>query len=275
MKRALPIAALALLAGLVAALVVALVHEPAGTRSDRAVSVRTELTPQEAQFGDTVVATVDVSGTDPSSVRVRSDFAPYAVVSTVRHAGDGSVRIVRRLRCLEVSCVPGKAVKTFRFGPARVSYGGGSTTRKWPALRVHSLITKADAAAPVLRVPAPVAAPVEYRVSPDATGYVLLALAGLLGAAGVFLLLKVGLRRVTPTRRRVPPLDQVLGELAAASSNGDSGRRRRALEELAQQLETVDQPLSAESRVLAWGPEEPKPEAISDLTSRVRKDVPR
>jgi hypothetical protein len=65
----------------------------------------------------------------------------------------------------------------------------------------------------------------------------------------------------------------VLSELTASSSNGDSGRRRRALEMLARELEPLDQSLSAESRVLAWGPEEPRPQAISDLTARVRKEV--
>jgi hypothetical protein len=127
----------------------------------------------------------------------------------------------------------------------------------------------------VLRVPAPVAAAAEYRVSPTATGYVLLVVAGLLAASGVFLLLRVGLRRVAPARRAVPPLERVLAELAASSANGDSGRRRRALEELARELEPLDAPLSAESRVLAWGPDEPQADTVSDLASRVRKEVQR
>jgi hypothetical protein len=284
--RLLSIGALALLAGLAAGLVVALLHQPAGARVDlggRALSVRTELSPQDPRFGDTVVATVDAfvdrSRIDPGSVRVGSSFAPFAVVATSRSVHDAGgvsvVDVVRRLRCLELECVPRKTVKSFRFKPVRVSSAGGSATHAWPSLRVHSRVTKADVARPVLRVPPPVAAPVHYRVSPSATGYILLALAGLLAAAGAFLLLWVGLRRIAPAPRRVAPLDQVLEELAASCANGDSGLRRRALEELARELEPLNEPLSAESRVLAWGPGEPKPEAISDLTARVRGTVRR
>ena len=61
----------------------------------------------------------------------------------------------------------------------------------------------------------------------------------------------VGLRRLELRRRAPTPLDRALGELATA--NGDSGRRRRALEQLAREIEPIDPGLSAESRVLAWG----------------------
>ena len=76
-------------------------------------------------------------------------------------------------------------------------------------------------------------------------------------------------------RSREAPLDRILHELAAVSTNGDSGRRRRALEELARELEPLDEPLSAESRVLAWAPADPRPETIADLTDRVRAAVTR
>jgi hypothetical protein len=127
----------------------------------------------------------------------------------------------------------------------------------------------------VLRVPPPTPAPDESRIPAGATGYALLVLAGLLAVGGAALLLGVAFRKISPARRQVPPLDQALSELAASSSNGDSGRRRRALDVLARELEPLDQSLSAESRVLAWGPDEPHPETISDLTARVRKEVRR
>ena len=277
MRRVLQIGALVLLASLAVGLVLALVHEPAG-RAVQPFSIRAQLSPREAQFGDTVVATLDVSGgRDPANIRVRSNFEPYAVTSrsrSVRTDGSGTVvRVVSRLRCLELECVPRKGAKSFLFRPAVVSYQGRTIVSSWPRLRVRSRVTTADVAAPVLRVPPPLAAPVQYRVSPDVTGFGLLALAGLLAAGGAALLLWVGLQRITPPRRRVAPLEQVLRELAASCANGDSGRRRRALEELASQLEPIDEPLSFESRVLAWGPRDPRPDAISDLTSRVRTAV--
>ncbi len=168
--------------------------------------------------------------------------------------------------------MPREQVKSFRFKPVRVSYGTTSAAQSWPPLRVHSRVTKADDAAPVLRIPPPAAAPDAYRISPNVLGYALLVLAGLLAVGGAALLLRVGLRRGSP-RRRVAPLDQALAELAASCTNGDSGRRRRALEDLARELEPLDESLSAESRVLAWGPAEPETAAISELTSRVRSEV--
>jgi hypothetical protein len=285
-RRLLQLGGLALLVALAIGFGLSLAHRPSGARVDlggRAVSVRQELTPRDPQFGDTVVATIDVFA-DPSrvdGVQVKAGFGPYRVASssrTVRTAG--GVRVIhveQRLRCLDLPCVPSGRVKAFHFEPVRVSYREGSRTQAVaspsPTLRVRSRVTAAELARPVLRVPAPVAAPDRYRLPPIATGYALLALAALLAAGGATLVLGVALRRIAPARRRVAPLERVLDELATASSNGDSGRRRRALEELARELEPLDEPLSIESRVLAWGPGDPQPEAISDFASRVRTAV--
>ena len=76
-------------------------------------------------------------------------------------------------------------------------------------------------------------------------------------------------------RRRGTPLERILDELTSGRANGDIGRRRRTLEQLARELEPLDEPLSFESRVLAWAPQEPEPEAISDLAKRVRTAVGR
>jgi len=287
-RRLLQFGALALLVALAIGFALALAHRPAGGHIDlggRPVSVRQELTPRDPQFGDTVVATIDVfadpSRVDAGSMQVRTHFEPYVVASTsrsVRSTGGVSVTHVEsRLRCLGLPCVPSGSVTAFHFDPVRISYredaGNRTVTSAWPTLRVHSRVTKADLARPVLQVPAPVAAPARYRLPPAATGYALLALAGLLAAGGAALLIGVGLRQMAPGRRRVSPLERVLGELAASCSNGDSGRRRLALEDLARELEPLDEPLCVESRVLAWGPGEPQAEAISDLTSRVRTAV--
>jgi hypothetical protein len=260
-RRILQLAALVLLVGLGAGLTVALLQDPSGSSVD-AGPARAQLSPQDAQFGDTVVARLDVPA--GSSLTDKVDFGPYAIVSKAVESHGGRIVTSYRLRCLEQACVPRGKAKLFRFKPA-----------VWPVLHVSPRITKADAAAPVLRVPPPTPARATYRVPPTATGVVLLVLAGLLAAAGAFLLLRVGLRRTVPTRRSVPPLERALAELAASSANGDSGRRRRALEDLARELEPLDAPLSAESRVLAWGPEEPQAEAVTDLASRVRREVQR
>jgi hypothetical protein len=287
-RRLLQLGALALLVALAVGFALALAHRPAGGHVDlggRPVSIRKELAPAHPQFGDTVVATIDVfadpSLVDPGSVQIRARFEPYVIVSSSRsvHGVDGAavIHVESRLRCLDLPCVPLGSVKAFPFKPVRISYREGLTTRtvasEWPALRVHSRVTRADLGRPLLRVPSPVGAPAHYRLPSTATGYALLVFAALLAAGGAALLLSVGLRRIGPARRRAAPLEQVLAELAASCANGDSGRRRRALEQLACELEPLDEPLSVESRVLAWGPKDPQTEAISDLTTRVRTAV--
>jgi len=257
-------------------LVVALALTAPASAAAAPVSVQTQLSPQDPQFGDTVLATVDVAvprGVAPSSVRIVADFGPYELLSRTRITTLRGIAVKTRLRCLDLPCVPREQVKAFRFKPLRVSYGHTSVARAWPVLRVHSRVTKADDAAPLLRIPPPTAAPDEPRLPAGATGYALLVLAALLAVGGAALLLAVAFRKVSPGGREIPPLDLALAELAASSANGDSGRRRRALEVLARELKPLDESLSAESRVLAWGPEEPRPEAISDLTARVRTEV--
>lgn len=290
-RRLFTVAALALLAALAAGFVVALLHRPAETTvraGPRPVSVRASLSPREPQFGDTVTASADVvvdpHRLDPRLVAVAAGFAPFRVVSatrTVESAGGLSVIHVEwRLRCLEVACVPPGASETFRFAPLRLSYREASgpriLTSAWPFLRVGSRVAAADLRRPVLHVPQPKPVSSDYRLPPRATGWTLRALAALLALGGGVLLLRAALRGAGPARRReAPPFETILRELAAASSNGDTGRRRRALEELARELEPLDAPLSAESRVLAWAPPDPGTDAIAELASRVRGVVER
>jgi hypothetical protein len=282
-RRSLAVVVLAV--ALLVAFVVALLHRPgqAAVRlGGRPVSIQKTLSPREPSFGDTVTATVDVvvdrRRADVPSVRVRGRFAPYRIVSsrrTERRLGaTTTVRVEERLQCLDLACVPPRGTGTLRFPAVEVSYVAGqapATLRSpWPALRLHSRVMPVDLQRPFFRVPPARRAPVDYRVPPRAAGIVLLVLSALLALAGAATLLRVGLPAALRSRPRVAPaLERILHELAAASSNGDSGRRRRALEHLARELEPVDASLSAESRVLAWAPDDPRPEAIADLTSRI------
>lgn len=284
-RRLLPAAALALFGALAAAFLFAVLHRPGGTSvrpGPHAVSVQARLSPQDPQFGDTVWASaevlVDRKRVDPRSIRLRTGFAPYHLLSvrrSIRTSGGYSVvRLEQLLRCLNVLCVPSGARKTFRFEPLLVTYREGSARKTvataWPVLRVHSRVAAADLSHPVLRVP-PAAPPSSYRLSPTVTGYTLLAVAAVLALAGAVLALRAGLGlRATRLRRREPLLDRILGELAAAASNGDIRRRRQALEQLACELEHVDGALSTESRALAWAPGDPQADSISELTTRVR-----
>ena len=282
-RRALALAALLLAAGLAAFFAVAALRGPSQNAvrlSGRPVAVVRTLSAAEPQFGDSVVATIDVfvdaRRVDPRSVTVDARFTPFAVTSStrsVRRAGGVSiVRVVDRLDCLDAPCLPKSAAATFRFPRLRIAYRGGVLVAAWPALRVHARLEAADLAHAVLRV-GPPQAHQSYRLPPGVTGWLLLA-AGLVGALGGFTLIAratLPLLAVARGRRRGTPLERILGELTSA--NGDIGRRRRTLEQLARELEPLDESLSFESRVLAWSPQEPEPAAISDLAQRVRSVV--
>lgn len=281
-RRAVALAALVVAAGLAALFVVAALHGPAQSAvrlAGRPVAVLRTLTPDEPQFGDSVVATiqvfVDTRRVDLRSVAVDARFAPFVVTSgtrSVHRAGRISIlRIVDRLDCLDAPCLPKGAAATFRFPRLRIAYRGGTLTAAWPALRVHARLEAADLDREVLRVGVPTAHP-SYRLPPGVTGWLLLA-AGVAGALGGLALIG---RAALPLlavggRRRGSPLERILGELAGA--NGDIGRRRRTLEQLARELEPLDESLSFESRVLAWSPQEPEAAAVADLARRVRTAV--
>ena len=268
-------AILVLAAALAVGFAVAVLHRPGGSAPSgtgpRPVSVRQSLTPRDAQFGDTVVATTDVVADRP--VRLATDFAPYHVVSASRsvHRANGleHTHVEQRLRCLELVCVPAGSGTTVRFAPLRVSYRGRSRSLAWPALRVGSRVGAADVRRAVFRVPLPAAAAPAAR---PAAGWTLLAFAAALAVGGAALLVGLWLPRRPARRPETPPLERALAE-ATASAGSDAGSRRRALEALARELEPLDAPLSAESRVLAWAPGDPRPDAIVELTGRVREAV--
>jgi hypothetical protein len=279
-RRLWPAAALAVAACLAAVFVVAVVHRPAAPAAvlnGPPVAAAAHLTPDEPQFGDAVVATItvaiDTHRTDPRSVGVNASFGPFSVIATTRTAHRTgrleTIQIADRLECLVQACVPLSQVAAFRFPRVKVSYEGGSLAVPWPGLQVHSRLTPADLAQPMLRVDPPVARP-RYRLPPAASGWTIIAAAALAALAGLGLVGWALAPSLRSFRRRRPPLELALAELARG---GDEERRRTALERLARELEPVNEPLSSESRILAWAREEPAPEAISDLASRVRSTV--
>lgn len=282
-RRTLPIAALVLAAG-AAAFAVAALHRPAQRAvrlTGAPVATLRSLAPVEPQFGDTVEATieilVDTRRVNPRSVKLEARFTPFSVTSSTRSirrtGGVSIVRVVDRLDCLDPGCVPKGEAATFRFPRLRIAYPGGTLLAGWPALRVHARVQATDLLHPMLRV-GPPQAHSSYRLPPGVTGWALLAVA-LAGALGGLTLLARAAMPSSPfaRRRSGAPLERILYELTSA--NGDIGRRRSALEQLARELEPLDEPLSFESRVLAWAPHEPEPEAISDLATRVRTMVNR
>jgi hypothetical protein len=277
--RALALSVL-VLSGAIAAFVVALLHQPA-QRSMRLaggpVATVRGLSSRDPQFGDPVVATIEVfvdrGRVDPDTVQLRASFTPFTVTSStrsVRRTGDISiVRISDQLECLVAACVPKGDSATLRLPPARVTYPGGTVRAAWPTLRVHARVPAAAILRPMLRVGRP-QADASYRVRPGVLGWLLLGVgtAGALGGLG--LLVRAALPSLPLARRRgSTEVDRILHELMNGL-RGDPDGSRLALEQLARELQQLDEPLSFESRVLAWAPQDPQPEAIADLAQRVR-----
>jgi hypothetical protein len=235
------------------------------------------LLPGDPQFGDPVVATIEVfvdrRRVDPDRVQVRAAFAPFAVTASsrsVRRMGAVSiVRISDELECLVAACVPKGDSGTFRLPPARVTYPGGRLLAAWPTLRIHARVSAAAVQRPMLRV-GPSQAHASYRVRPGVLGWLLLSVGIVSALGGLALLAWVALRSVPFARRRHgTEVDQILHELMNGLRGNPDGSRL-ALEQLARELEQLDEPLSFESRVLAWARQDPEPEAIADLAQRVR-----
>jgi hypothetical protein len=265
-----------------------LLRSPASPRASLLqgpIDMRTAFSPAEPQFGDPVTALVDVfvdgRTIDPTSVRLDLRVPPYVAVGherSERTVGHVSVlRFATRIECVEIGCVPRGSIRDFAFPLLTIHYrerGVAQTAQiAWPQLHVHSRLSAALRTHPALRLTGLHSAPPSFRVSPRPAGIALLAVAALLGLAGAGLLLALAVAPLRARRRGPGPLERILLELQASGANGNTGRRRGALEQLALELATLDGALSQESRTLAWAPTEPPPDAIEELARRARELV--
>jgi hypothetical protein len=262
--------------------------------------VETTLTPQILLFGDTLTARVDAlvnkRRLDPGSVEAEMDFSPWELVGPVkREEKDGGttalVRTTWVLRCLSSPCVPPRDTAPLDFDPVIVRYGeNGRLDVPWPRLVVHSRVadrgTPATPAgggarggpqfpwtADLLTLPS-----VSYRISPVILFPLLLVLGVLLVAAGGYLVYRAWPERkeapepvveVTP-EPAIPPLIQALALLEQPPAENGTADRRRALELVADALESADPRLARSARRLAWREETPPVETTSGLASEAR-----
>jgi hypothetical protein len=253
---------------------------------DGGVALTTRTATRTAFFGDRIEAsalvTADTRRVVPKSLRLQGTFAPFTVAST--HTVDRSSghlltrRTTWELTCLDTACLPGKTSHTFAWAPVALRYrlrGTGldrTLTQPFEAVTVLTRVAASAVRRPSFRVAPPVIERPRYRMAPR-TLALLLALGGLALCAAALALAAyatVGLRR----RREAPadPFALVLAELHGATrSNGDSSRRRRALERLAELVEPHDPALGSETRTLAWAPDDPPPDAIDELARRARE----
>jgi hypothetical protein len=292
-RRLAVLVALAVVVVVVAGLAAALAYElatpgavPAPDRPGDGIAATAQTGTRAAFFGDRVTAgalvVVDTGKVDPRSVHATADFRPFEVVGATRQESRSGRVLTQQIRwtllCLDPACLPGSAGHDFSWAPVDVRYRLRGTalqrelTVPFEPARMLTRLAKHAAAHPRFRVPPPVVEPASYRIDPHSLWRWLLLGGAFLCAVGIALAAVVLAR--TRSRRSAPPdaFALVLRELRlAASGNGDSGRRRRALERLAELVEPLDRPLSSETRRLAWAPDDPPPDAIDELARRARE----
>jgi hypothetical protein len=317
MRRALSLLGLAVLAGMAVLLGALLVwgrggpddgvQVPIPADPAPAIEARAALSPRPVTFGDTVAARVDVTldrqRIDADSVRVATDFAPWAPTAEperTRREGEMTthIRSTWTLRCLASACLPPGQPLRISLEPATVTYdtlgpqaaSGRRLTARWPLLVVHTRLETSVLApsafgsgtspfetpwrADMVSMP-----PVSYRVEPET------ARIPLFGAAGVFALLGVALAYLGRPRRHpkpvlvpkappepVPtPVEQALAMLEDAVAANGATDRRRALELVAAELAgRGSNDLAQLARTLAWSRQSPALERTTPLAEEAR-----
>jgi hypothetical protein len=314
-RRSLTLLGLAVLAAATVLLVAVLVWGRGGEDAGPLVPIRPDpapaiqasaaLTPRNVHFGDTVRAQVDVTlnraRIDAGSVRIATDFAPWApVAEPERTRRDGEttthLRTTWVLRCLASACLPPGRALTAELTPATVTYdalgpeaaAGKRLSARWPRLVAHTRLDVSDLEPPqsgggrspfespwradMVSMP-----PVSYRVEPETARIALYA------GAGAFALLGLGLAFVGRPRRRpapvaeappppvLTPLEQALAVLEDPVAANGAADRRRALELVAAELAgRGNDDLAHAARRLAWSRQVPAVGSTTPLAEQAR-----
>jgi hypothetical protein len=269
-----------------------------------AIQARAVLTPRSVRFGDTVRAQVDVTldrtKIEADSVRIATDFAPWAPIAEpqrVRREGKTTthLRTTWTLRCLASACLPPARALPVTLEAATVTYdrlrperaSGEQLTAQWPRLVSHSRLNPSDLdpqfgsgrspfespwRADMVSMP-----PASYRFDPEVARIPLYA------AAGVFGLLALGLAYLGRPRRRpaalvaerpapvLTPLEQALALLEDPVTANGATDRRRALELVAAELAgRGNDDLAHAARRLAWSRQVPAVGNTTPLAEQAR-----
>jgi hypothetical protein len=262
------------------------------------LKVYASVTPAVHTFGDPITARVavlaDRKWVAPANVRVKVHFRPYlsAGAPTVTRTANGRfLQITRtwKLRCLTVQCLPvmkkSDLAHIFQFSPAHVEYLSPqgqvryAIDARFPrisvltelspgeidALQHRSLIWFSNSS--VTPLPAP-----HYRVSPSHAFWLAVALASLLGAAGLFIGGRWALQFRPARAARAPTasssLERALTLFFWARAHDDETLQRKALERVADELPFDVHDLSETARALAWSPETPEEEDVQEISER-------
>jgi hypothetical protein len=301
MKRA--ILAAALLAGLAVVSaasakvpVIPPVHGGSVLGQKLPLKVYASVGPPAQLFADPVTAQVavvaDRKWVAPANVRVLVNFAPYQAAGPPTEARAYNGRLLQmtwtwKLRCLTLQCLPetktSDITHIFRFARARVEYLSPAGAVRYSLLAAFQPIVVHSELSPAV-VKAllghqidwqdqitPVAAP-HYRVSPGLAFWLAVALAVVLGTAGLALATRWALQFRPQAAARTPLTDSSLERALTlffwARAHNDETLQRKALERVADELPFDVRDLSETARELAWSPEAPDEEDVEEISER-------
>jgi hypothetical protein len=266
------------------------------------LKVYASVTPAVHTFGDAITARVAVLAdrrwVAPANLRTIVHFAPYEAAGPPAVTRTSNGRLLQmtwtwKLRCLTAACLPITKTKTdetdlthiFRFSPAHVEYLSPQGQVRYSVDAFFQRVAVLSELSPD-EVNAlehqgliwyyqsnitPVSAP-HYRVSPDRAFWLAVALAAVLGAAGLFLAGRWALQfrpaRAAKGAAESSSLERALTLFFWARANNDETLQRKALERVADELPFDVHELSETARALAWSPETPEGEDVEEISER-------
>ncbi len=271
----------------------------------RPVAVYVQVRPALSWFGDPVNvrvnAFVDHARVRPESVHATVHVAPFKPVDTVGRPARTEFGSVTRLtwnlelQCLTQPCISAAKcqgppciqapTKKFPLGSGRLVYELRQPPHSRRSLPFRG--TSIVVASPVVATPFdksnlqptiyryhlwPLASP-RYRLSPWLAAGLSGGIAAALAAVAALMLWRLRRRRRAAQAPKAEPVaspvEQALAALAWATTQGDEAQRRKALERLAGEIETLDGLADVALR-LAWSETTPEREEMSGLAHRVR-----
>jgi hypothetical protein len=256
-----------------------------GVRPSAALVVRASFDPPAAQFGDRVVARVDVladrSVLDTSKLQVTEDVAPLTALGAARVSRTVRGRLLVVSYALPAVCVTEQCIgKRLQLPSARAEAprrSGGVVQVKtaWPVLEIGGRVTAADLARsrPPLRSDTSMPS-VTYRIAPATLSFLLDLAAAVLAAAGVALAAwqAAGLLRRKRASDTRDELERALALVREAETRPPEDRRR-AVGLLARLLHQRDERLAGDAGDLAWSEPKPAPEQLAALAERVVREA--
>ena len=243
--------------------------------ADTTFRVAASLHPGSVQYGDPVIADVEVdydpSTVEPSTIRVQPRFTPYAAgaAPVVQHVRGGAVRFRYSLLCITDGCLPGNGPRRLQLRPVTATGLAGTrtvtATAQWPTLRISSRLAPSDRTGRV-RFHHPARPPAaNYRLAPGALAGGLIALASLCALAGVALAGRELARRSARTKvRRLSPLELAIAYVRDSTARSDPDRRRA----LALLSEAAEGELADDAADRAWSKPPPTPAGAGELADR-------